>query len=179
MDDRTKAYTEKVIMIGVVIFIILCSISKDNDVLDNISDSIAITSGLSVLYYKWLWRFNPLEDVPKLHKNYDGFLYSTYDGLTRKVELRINQTLFKSSVIMITNESTSKSISSNICSDNDEVKLIYTYLNVPRAKVRGESKMHYGTCILDVSNTKKIVGQYFTDRKSTGDIELEVKLKAK
>ena len=52
----------------------------------------------------------------------------------------------------------------------DEWQLTYCYLNVPKAKVRERSAIHYGTALLCIENPEEIHGQYYTDRKTTGDM---------
>lgn len=50
-------------------------------------------------------------------------------------------------------------------------------LNTPKAEVRHRSEIHYGTAMLYVDNPKVLKGQYFTDRKSTGDMVFNAVLK--
>lgn len=73
-------------------------------------------------------------------------------------------------VIFITGESRSKSISSSIEKIQEEWQLTYCYLNVPQANVRDRSAIHYGTALLCIEDPEEIKGQYFTDRKTTGDM---------
>lgn len=56
----------------------------------------------------------------------------------------------------------------------DEWQLTYCYLNVPQANVRERSAMHYGTAMLCVENPEELKGQYFSDRKTTGDMKFYV-----
>jgi hypothetical protein len=77
-------------------------------------------------------------------------------------------------VVFITGESKSKSISASIDKIQDEWQLTYCYLNVPQANVRDRSAIHYGTALLCVENPEEIQGQYFTDRKTTGDLKFVV-----
>lgn len=74
-------------------------------------------------------------------------------------------------MIFTTEESKSSSISASIDKIQDEWQLIYFYLNVPQAKVRDRSSIHYGTALLSIENPEKLQGQYFTDRKTTGDMK--------
>lgn len=76
-------------------------------------------------------------------------------------------------VVLLTEKSRSKSISSSIERVQDKWQLTYCYLNVPKANVRNRSEIHYGTALLCVENMEKIHGQYFTDRKTTGDMRFQ------
>lgn len=133
-------------------------------------EAILIAALLMVAYEKILWKYNPLEKTPVLKKRYKGSLLSTYDRIEREATLEIKQTLLSINVVFTTGESRSKSISSSIEKIQDEWQLTYCYLNVPKAKVRDRSAIHYGTALLCIENPEEIQGQYFTDRKTTGDM---------
>ena len=133
-------------------------------------EAISIAALLMFAYEKILWKYNPLEKTPVSKKRYKGSLLSTYDGIEREATLEIKQTLLSINVVFTTGESRSKSISSSIEKIQDEWQLTYCYLNVPKAKVRDRSAIHYGTALLCIENTEDIQGQYFTDRKTTGDM---------
>ena len=50
-------------------------------------------------------------------------------------------------------------------------KLIYTYLNNPRAEL--QSPIHYGTVIIDIDNPNRLEGNYYTGRKTRGSMRFE------
>ena len=55
-------------------------------------------------------------------------------------------------------------------------KLIYSYINTPGAAVREDSAIHNGTALITISeknNTIELSGNYWTDRKSTGELNLK------
>lgn len=134
------------------------------------SDAIGITVIFTALYEKVLWRFNPFEDTPKLAAHYHGILRSSYDNIERSATLNIKQTLLSVHVILLTEESKSTSLSTSIDIFFGEPRLTYCYLNVPTSKHREHSEMHFGTATLFISNPRKIEGQYYTDRKTVGDM---------
>jgi hypothetical protein len=72
---------------------------------------------------------------------------------------------------MKTNESKSESTTSTLIKKEDSWQLIYTYTNIPNANERNHSEIHFGTCILDIIDNKIINGNYYTDRKTAGDIK--------
>ena len=43
-------------------------------------------------------------------------------------------------------------------------------LNTPKSEFRHRSEIHYGTATLCLSDTKELNGQYYTDRKTIGDM---------
>ena len=45
------------------------------------------------------------------------------------------------------------------------------YRDYRKANVRDRSAIHYGTALLCIENPDEIQGQYFTDRKTTGDMK--------
>jgi len=166
-----------------IVFAIRCLLSW-NDLINNFSaynlfgyagESISITTILVVAYEHWLWKFNPLEEIPILFNKYDGFLISSYNNSKRPIKLEIKQTLLTTSIILISGESKSKSMSSSIDEILGEKLLTYCYLNTPNSSVRYRSEIHYGTAMICVDNPQELKGHYYTDRKTIGDIELKAR----
>lgn len=78
---------------------------------------------------------------------------------------------------MRTSESTSHSTRSLLEAfrDTGRLRVWYTYNNDPQAQVRRRSSPHEGVAWLEIepaTDRRKLVGRYYTDRKSSGDIEL-------
>ena len=143
------------------------------DILGYTGDSIAVAAIIMAGYEKIFWKINPLEKTPVLKKKYWGKIFSTYEQIEKNATLMIKQTLLSISISVITEESKSESICASIEKINGEWKLSYTYLNTPKASVRNRSAIHYGTALLCVDNNKKLEGQYYTDRNTTGDMKFE------
>ena len=78
------------------------------------------------------------------------------------VNLLLNSHLRLLKLKFKTGESSSHSITASIINDNGTQKLIYTYLNSPRAEL--QSPIHYGTVILDIDNPNQLEGNYYTNR---------------
>lgn len=162
----------------VFLFVIRCIISWGSiiadfsiyDIWGYAGEAIGIAIILTALYEKYIWRVNPFENTPKLSPRYIGKLKSTYDNKVRPATLEIKQTLTSIHVTMITQESKSKSLSTSIDNILGETQLTYCYLNTPKNEFRSRSDIHYGTAILSINNPNKIEGQYYTDRKTTGDM---------
>ena len=89
----------------------------------------------------------------------------------RMADITIKQNLISTRIYMKTKESKSESTSSTLLKKEDSWKLIYTYTNIPNSTERNHSKIHFGTCIFDIIDNKIIGGNYYTDRKTIGDIK--------
>lgn len=183
MSGQIKGFLTKIAWCAVILFVLRCLISGET-IISNFSiyvifgfagEAIGITAIIATFYERWLWRYIPLENTPKLFKEYEGVFISDYDNVERNARLEIKQTLLTVQVTLITGESRSKSISSSIDIILNEKQLTYCYLNTPRAMVRPRSEIHYGTAMLCIENLDEIHGQYFTDRKTTGDMKFTKK----
>mgnify|MGYP000904884238 CR=1 FL=1 len=173
MNERMKKFFVNLLWLALILFVIRCMISMPKtiyDVYGCIGEIISITVILACLYEKWLWKYNPLEKTPVLSKYYIGMIKSSNDNIERKANLQIKQTLFSIQIFLTTTESKSKSISSSIDDVFGEQQLTYCYINNPNAEVRQRSEIHYGTAMICIENPKVLKGQYFTDRKTTGDM---------
>jgi len=179
MREQFIKLTKNALWLGTVLIIIRCFFSRNSlindfsfyDVFGYIGEAVGLTVVIITLYERLFWRYNPFESTPVLKKRYKGVLRSTHDGLEREATLEIKQTLLTISTVLQTHESKSKSITASIESILGEKQLTYCFLNTPNASVRDRSDIHYGTAMLCVENVNNLSGQYYTDRKTTGDIE--------
>ena len=146
---------------------------KNLEIWDALTYASTFTSIIVVLYVTVLWRINPLEKIPRLKNNYIGTLVSTYDHKQRDVKILIKQNLFETKIIFESNESSSKSITANFYDEYGTQMLSFGYINNPKAMYKARSPIHYGMCILEIKDKDHIKGQYFTDRCTRGDIELQ------
>jgi len=76
----------------------------------------------------------------------------------------------------MTKESTSYSTTAdiNIVPSGDDLYLTYNYTNRPKAVIRDRSAIHDGASILKIIRkpNKCLEGEYWTSRKTRGDINL-------
>lgn len=178
MTENYSKFISKSLWVAIIIFCLRCFFSGTKiisefsmyDLYGYAGEAIAFSAFVMFMYEKWWWKYNPFEETPVLKKKYKGTLLSTYDGIERNATLEIKQTLLSTTIICITGESRSNSIASSIKKLQGEWQLIYCYLNVPQANVRDRNAIHYGTALLCIENPEEIKGQYFTDRKTTGDM---------
>jgi hypothetical protein len=183
MKEQQKKLLNISVWCAIICFVLRCAISWESIVTDfslydlygYASESIGITVVIAVLYEKFIWRFNPFETTPKLASQYVGTLKSNYDNIERNAELRLKQTLLSVHVTMITDESKSRSLLASIDEIFGEMQLTYCYLNTPKSEHRDRSEIHQGTAMLFIANPKKIDGQYYTDRMTSGDMVFTAK----
>ncbi len=155
-----------------------------NKALTHISTTITINILLWVIFIKWAWKlkiFYPwLVQTPDLSGKWEGTLKSNWDGTQEepiKTEVAISQSFLHIQVIIKTMESRSYSIGASFDIDEERgyQQLFYSYLNTPKAGVRNRSEIHYGTTLLNFEgfNVNTLEGEYWTSRKTTGEIELK------
>ena len=178
MKDKFSKFLSMSVWVAVILFVFRCAISWQ-DLTENVSlynlfgfagEAVGVAAVLMAAYERCLWRLIPLNGVPILSNKYTGTIKSSYDSVERKATLRIRQTLLFVHVTLISNESKSQSLSASIDEVMGEKQLTYCYLNTPKSKVRHRSEIHYGTAMLCIENPSRLTGQYYTDRKTTGDM---------
>jgi hypothetical protein len=136
--------------------------------------------------YAWKWRIfkDWLVPFPDLNGTYQGMIKTTWsDPLTDErpapipATLTIHQSFFSISCVMRTAEMTSHSFISDFILDEDNQvkKLSYSYTSIPKQVVIERSPQHQGTIVFEIddSSKPKLLGEYWTTRKTTGTIELE------
>ena len=88
----------------------------------------------------------------------------------------VRQTLSTLSLRLLTQESSSELIGSEVvCSADGLYCVSGVYRNEPRLEVRSGSPIHYGAVwlkVIDDEAEKKVIGHYWTDRESAGEMEL-------
>lgn len=181
MDEQFKKFINKYIWIVIILFSFRCLLSGENlitnfsayDIFCYAGEAIGVSTFIMLLYEKILWKYLHFEDTPILYKSYVGTVTSSYDGNEYHASLKIEQTLLTIKIIFISGESRSKSVCYSIDDLYGEKRLTYCYLNEPNALARDRSPIHYGTAMLCLDNPKELTGQYFTDRKTTGDMKFK------
>lgn len=86
--------------------------------------------------------------------------------------LVVRQTAGSVSVTLLTDESRSSSSLADIRQVDGLTMLSYMYLNRPDMAVEHRSRMHHGSCVLDVfgSPPARLDGRYWTDRDTRGEL---------
>lgn len=171
MRATLKEYGKYIIGVAIICYIVLSLIFKNNSVLDNLEGSISITLLISYLYAEYIWKYNPIDKTPKIYGSYEAYFISDYDKKRRKANIVIKQNLISTRIYVTTKESKSESTSSSLLKKEDNWQLIYTYTNVPNSTERVHSEIHFGTCIFNIVGNNILNGNYYTDRKTIGDIK--------
>jgi hypothetical protein len=181
-----------VVALSILIFIILLKVNHiDNfgikEVFAIVSKIITIDSILILLFCKYFWKYkifkNWLVLIPNISGTWKGYIHSTWeDPLTGKrpdripTILTINQSLFNISCVMRTYEMKSYSFTGSFIIDKENQirRLAYMYDSIPAQTVKDRSAQHYGSALFDlIDNDKKLSGEYWTGRKTTGSIKLD------
>jgi hypothetical protein len=96
--------------------------------------------------------------------------------------LVIRQDFLSISCAMHTRESDSYSNAALISLDDESgrLRLSFTYTNKPRATARDRMAIHYGAAILQIGDgpTRVLQGEYWTSRRTTGEISLKFQSRA-
>lgn len=141
-----------------------------------IGEAIGIAAIIMAIFNKWAWKWKWLcwtHDMPVLANKYNGTFISDYDGIKRLGEIAIDQTFLKVSILLKTDESSSRSLTASFSKVQSVQYLVYTYQNDPRAEIQDRSSIHYGTTMLNISNPMILEGNYYTSRKSRGSMKFE------
>ncbi len=147
-----------------------------------------IDIGLYWVFAKWGWRWRIfkrwLVPFPNLNGTWQGVIQSNWvDSETGKSPppirtlLTIRQSYDLVSCVMRTEETASHSYIEALKIDPDRQmrKLIYCYSSQPKPSVRHRSEPHDGTIVFDIIEgaERKLRGRYWTDRMTTGGVNLE------
>lgn len=136
--------------------------------------------------WRWFWRVTPLGHwiFPDLSGTWKGELISTWENPETDespppipVIFWIKQGLFSTSVSMKTGES--RSFSTRCFPEADRrarvFRFWYGYDNRPDAEIGHRSARHEGAAWLELdmgTHPDQLLGQYFTQRKTSGDIRI-------
>lgn len=154
------------------------------------NSSTIIGVATSIFCFK-LWKYKIFQGwlvlIPDLNGVWQGTVKSNWikPETNQKIApidttLFVKQSLFKISCVLKTGESKSQSIVANfvIEPENQVKRIAYIYQNDSSQEFRERSPMHYGTTSLDIIDNNGnviLVGNYWTDRKTTGTLEFQKK----
>jgi hypothetical protein len=160
-------------------------------VLKVISLVVAIISsgiaGVAGAVWRKIWKRFPVMGrklFPDLTGTWAGELISTWKNPTTgetiapiPVTIWIRQGIFSTSIKLRTGESASYSTRCLLEADPEagRFRFWYSYDNNPRAEHRYRSARHEGVAWLELdidTDPKRLVGCYYTDRKTSGDIQV-------
>jgi hypothetical protein len=139
------------------------------------------------LFAKWGWSWKIFQGwlvpFPDLNGTWQGYILSNWtDRETGKrpsaisTILSIKQTFGKISCVLRTEEMISHSYIEGFAIDRDKQlrQLAFSYTSKPKPSVRKRSNPHDGTIVFNLIGkpVSKLEGRYWTDRETTGEINL-------
>ena len=148
---------------------------------------VTIDVAIFSVFMKWGWKWRLLKGwlVPfsNLSGTWIGEIRSDWkDPRTGNIlppvptMLTVKQSFFSISCAMHTAEmrSTSYVADFHLDSENQVKQLVYSYTSTPRLSIRERSAPHDGTVVFDLIERpdRKLVGRYWTEQKTIGEIAL-------
>ena len=147
----------------------------------------AMLAPLANSLWRHIWRWIPAIEsaiFPDLNGTWEGSILTTWtDPKTGKstspipATVWIKQSLFSTKLRLRTGESHSHSTRCHLEADRNAgvYRFWYSYDNRPKAEFSHRSARHEGIAWLELNideDRDRLVGQYFTDRRTTGDVNL-------
>jgi hypothetical protein len=164
------------------------NLSKVKDFFGLVPKVVSIDLAVIAIFVKWGWKLKIfrgwLVPFPNLNGSWVGFIHSDWKNPTTgekppriPVMLTINQSFFYISCMMHTSEMTSSSYSEGflIAPERQIKSVAYSYTSRPRLSLQERSIPHDGTAVLQIIEKpkQKLVGRYWTERLTKGEIVLE------
>lgn len=151
-----------------------------------ISHTTTISLALIRAFDRWFWKYLPewLLGIPKIYGTWKGRLdhsQRTEDGLkqTGTAEpffICIHQNFCSLTVQAVSEKSDSISTVASLKKGSTVWEIIYVYDNAPALKHQTISRRHRGAATIQLQssgNNRKLVGEYWTDRWSQGQMTLD------
>ncbi|MCD1589069.1 hypothetical protein K7H09_24050 [Halomonas sp. IOP_14] len=163
-------------------------LSKVDDFFGLIPKVVTIDLLVVAVFVKWGWKLKIfrgwLVPFPDLNGSWIGFIYSDWKNpktgekpLPIPVMLTVKQSFFHIHCMMLTSEMESSSYSEGFLIEPDrQIKtLAYSYSSKSRLSLNERSIPHDGTAVFKIIEKpkQKLVGRYWTERLTKGEIALE------
>ncbi|MFC1495195.1 hypothetical protein ACFL6W_07940 [Thermodesulfobacteriota bacterium] len=187
-----KVFLYIILGISAIVWVVIAALTGKN--MSQLNDFFGILPTVAsvdlVIYFgfrQWGWKWKAFHDwlvpFPNLSGTWQGYAKTTWKNPKTgevlgsiPVILTIKQSFDRISCVMRTLEMTSYSFSEGfrIEKDNQIKQLAYIYTSKPKYSLDHRSLPHDGTIVFDIigNPTTKLIGQYWTSRKSTGEIKL-------
>lgn len=163
-------------------------LSKVKDFFGLVPKVVSIDLLVIAVFVKWGWKFKIfrgwLVPFPDVNGTWLGSIYSDWkDPATGNkpppipVMLTVSQSFFHVSCVMRTSEMESYSYAEGFLIDSERQlkKVAYSYSSKPRMSLSERSIPHDGTAVFQIVEKPKpkLVGRYWTERLTKGEIVLE------
>ena len=169
-----------------ILLVVVSGVAVSISWLKPLSTVTGILLFLLGIFDLWLWRMPVLQGWfvkrPVIRGTWQATLRSTWvDPSTGKVIepvegfMVIRQTYSSLSLRLFTSESSSELIGADFNTSSDgTMRIAGVYRNEPRQLLRQSSPIHYGAILLDIEGRPAtcLRGHYWTDRNTSGEIEL-------
>lgn len=159
------------------------------EAIKQIPNAVTIYVIIELIFVHWAWKWKIFSGwivtFPNLQGTWRGELKSSWINPETNqalapipVVLTIKQSFNSISCNMYTKESRSHSTVAQLLKDSADglLKLNYNYTNRSQATLRDRSPIHDGAAILNVQSGSEnkflLQGEYWTSRKTTGDISM-------
>jgi hypothetical protein len=181
-----------VIISGIIWFLLSClyklDLSKAENFFGLIPKVVTIDLLIGMAFAKWGWKLEIFREwlvrVPNLNGSWVGAIHSDWTNPSTgkklapiPVMLTVKQSLFHICCLMHTGEMESISYAEGFLIEPDKQMkgIAYSYTSKPRLAVRERSNPHDGSAVFKIIEKpkKKLVGRYWTERLTKGEIELE------
>lgn len=148
--------TKKIAYFSILLFIILKCIGMQYS--SSIALSISVSLFVFMIYSRYLWIYNPFLQMPRIYGKYKGKIHYKFGGGgVKETEIEISQTLFHSSIKLITDEMTSYSKTSEIILEDSSYVLYYSYIKKPKSAFEKKNPIQYGTCRIVLRDEENLI----------------------
>jgi hypothetical protein len=161
------------------------SVAESPTWLRGYSAAVIVAILVFALWEHWLWRLPLMQRLPRVPRCIEGTWSGTLTSLwtdpstdrrpdDKRVFLVARQTASRVTIVLLTEESTSRSSIARLSQDAMGLSLAYMYSNRPDSRVAHRSTMHNGSAFLEISGSPvtRMRGRYWTDRYTRGELDL-------
>lgn len=166
---------------GIVSGLLHALVTGASSIFESILFGISSGSVIGFLYDRLLWRYNPLEPMPRLGKMYHCIIsYKHGEGGSKETMVIIKQRLSGVSLRFDTDEIHSRSTSGLLVKEGDDFVLEYLFVTEPKAAVMDCNPKKDGAAKLRIVSesrmqlVRRLTGYYWTTGDTKGDMELEL-----
>ena len=149
------------------------------------SAAVVVAILVFALWEYALWRTPLMQRLPRVARCIEGTWAGTVTPLwtdpaterrplEKRVFLVVRQTASRVNVVLLTQESTSRSSIARLSQDELGLSLSYMYANRPESRVAHRSTMHIGSAFVEIFGTPvaRMRGRYWTDGNTRGELDL-------
>jgi hypothetical protein len=149
------------------------------------SAAVVVAILVFALWEYALWRLPLMQRLPRVARCIEGTWAGTVTPLwtdptterrphEKRVFLVVRQTASRVTVVLLTEESTSRSSIARLSQDELGLSLSYMYSNRPESRVAHRSTLHNGSAFVEISGSpvSRIRGRYWTDGNTRGELDL-------